>query len=93
MNEATEMVERVARALAKRQVRPYRPWEELPAEWTAGFREDAREVIAALREPTPEIVSAMIAADRRRKRFAQTVKRDWRAGIDAALTTPSTTPA
>lgn len=36
------------------------------------------------REPTPAIIKAYIAADRRRKRYAATAKRDYRAMIAAA---------
>jgi hypothetical protein len=35
-------------------------------------------------EPTPEIIRAYIAADRRRKRYAATAKRDYRAMLQAA---------
>jgi hypothetical protein len=36
------------------------------------------------KEPTHKIVAAYIAADRRRKRYAATAKRDYRAMISAA---------
>lgn len=35
-------------------------------------------------EPTPEIIKAYISADRRRKRYAATAKRDYRAMIVAS---------
>lgn len=37
-------------------------------------------------EPTPAVVRAYIAADRRRKRYAATAKRDYRAMLSAATT-------
>lgn len=42
------------------------------------------DTVLVPREPTPAIIKAYIAADRRRKRYAATAKRDYRAMIAAA---------
>lgn len=72
----SEMIERVARALAKQDAYPDLPNE--PA-WP-GWREVARAAIAAMREPTE--------AMRIKGRYANEMSdatATWRAMIDAAL--------
>lgn len=43
-------------------------------------------------EPTPEIIKAYISADRRRKRYAATAKRDYRAMIAASQESSNAKP-
>jgi len=50
----------------------------------AALSADLGDMVLVPREPTPAIIKAYIAADRRRKRYAATAKRDYRAMIAAA---------
>lgn len=58
--------------------------EELIGCWNHREPTDLGDMVLVPREPTPAIIKAYIAADRRRKRYAATAKRDYRAMLAAA---------
>ena len=83
----TTMVERVARALAAEHDRI---WAALPDNLKAGYRCDARHAIAAMREPTADMLVAMAGRDIYSAKYLATRKTewlesDWQRAIDAAL--------
>lgn len=59
----SEMVERVARAIAERDRNPADDdeWDQLKPWVQDAFREDARAAIAAMREPTDAMISEAMA--------------------------------
>jgi hypothetical protein len=79
---ATEAVERVARALwdAAGDLRDPERWDETSERFRDDYRRRARAAIAALREPT----EAMILAGVHHDNMGDMAGR-WRAMIDAAL--------
>jgi hypothetical protein len=104
MSGDSEMVERVARAIDPEADWDGRQRKELAEiglspNTTTGFaatleprkakaRERARAAILAMREPTEDVVMAMIdawPARHERSTFEQSVKKIWAGGIDAAL--------
>lgn len=76
----SEMVERAARAIAKRRGCPtnYPPPCHV-CEKADGCMGSARAAIASLRVPTPEMLAAAMAET------ATDLESEWRAMIDAAL--------
>ena len=77
-----DMVEKVARALAERN-NDY--CERGLLQWPA-YEDDARAAIAALREPTPEMVDAGLYEVNFIETNSTHVRNAWGAMIDAALT-------
>lgn len=77
----SEMVERVAKAIARVRDDDYHPWEE----FKELYREEARAAIDAMREPTHKMICAALDAnDKGGRAFS-----DWyRAMIDEALDIP-----
>ena len=89
-----DMVERVARVLVKLDSRGHGKhalcWDEAHRGLREKFRQDARAVIAAMREPMTTMVNAAIA-EAEKQSFpgeypnAGEMGRTWRAMIEAAL--------
>jgi hypothetical protein len=73
----SEMVERVAKSLWAETRPPYLKWDEAFPVILDSYRHQARAAIAAMREPTEEM---LVAASREVVSEAK-----WRAMIDAAL--------
>ena len=76
----SEMIERVARVLWEKYPAPLPAWGDLDEELSSQLFIMARAAIAAMREPSDEMV---VAAERRVAILAPW--RVWRAMIDAAL--------
>lgn len=56
----SEMVERVARALWERHMDPDEPWATVDEFWRETYLEKARAAIEAMRQPTIEMLKAMV---------------------------------
>lgn len=80
---ASEMVERVARALHKR-MSPAKIYDNLPERSKALLRDDARAAIEAMKEPSPAMRRAGIATSIRQGRGVD-VTEIFSAMISAAL--------
>ena len=81
------MLERVARAIAKRQS-PKQEWGEL-TEWERGeCTKDARAAIEAMREPTPTMIEARIDRAAGKIRIHPLDLEIWQDMVDAALEEP-----
>ena len=90
MTESETMVERVARAiyavrLSRRSGKKARSWGELSPKWQVFWMKQARAAIAAMREPT----KAMRSAIRNVEPLHSDLSDIWNAGIDAALSDSS----
>ena len=89
-----EMIERVARAVYEKRNagrRNVAEWDKLPAAVKAEERRDARAAIAAMREPTADMLAAFVPArdnDELKTWGARIKERTWRAMIDAAIKEP-----
>lgn len=93
----SEMVERVARALAWEADKRFRtvdpgfaalkepdPQAYVDRAWPK-YASDARAVIAAMREPTEGMCRAYVHAEQREMAYGMEPKDAWRAMIDEAL--------
>lgn len=86
------MIERVARALYELGgKKPDFASREVPDEIREHARKSARAAIAAMREPTPEmlVVMACFVLGEMDEADPVNAKAAWQAGIDAALHHPS----
>jgi hypothetical protein len=83
----SEMIERIAETMIKGMFAPH----ELPVPFDIGekYRELARDVLMAMREPTDEMLHAATAQVPTWDDDAS--RRKWRAMIDAAFPRPDTT--
>ena len=83
------MVERVAKALAEQPDIGGNvwKWENLPEDHREIWLTFSRTAIAAMREPTAAVISA-IAGSPGYEGNEDRAKQEWQAGVDAALSEP-----
>lgn len=65
---------------------PLPVWHQYVEQAKSALSADLGDMVLVPVEATPAIIKAYIAADRRRKRYTATAKRDYRAMIEAART-------